>query len=111
MLLCKREFKIRGANTHPLDKLWLRFIRALMSARIYGAQSLFEERDRHLLRLGVTIPRLTVMILRLAVTVSSSQSLILNNLPAQKLRNLEQKLGTQEIGKLQKLVRCLFVVS
>ena len=32
MLLCKREFKIRGANTHPLDKLWLRFIRALMSA-------------------------------------------------------------------------------
>ena len=49
--------------------------------RIYAAQSWFEERDRHLLRLGVTIPRLTVMILRLAVTIPSSQSLILNNLP------------------------------
>ena len=32
MLLCKRGFKIRGTNTRQLDKLWLGFIRALISA-------------------------------------------------------------------------------
>ena len=56
--------------------------RARSCARhIDAAQSWLEERAQNLLQLGFTIPQLTVKILRLAVTIPSSQSLILNNPP------------------------------
>ena len=48
---------------------------------IDAANSWLEERAQHLLRLAVTIPRLTVTMLWRAVSIPSHQSLILNNPP------------------------------